>query len=294
MSPAPGAFYAVFSGDFGELPPAAPVLAYNAGAGSLAAGNAFIKITWITTEGESNASAEATVAVGGSSGAVTITQPTVPTNGATVIGWRVYSSGTTGTEKLNTAANSTTQAQVPLATEEGVLVGFPIATTAVQVLIYGTGAVVPTFDESGIQAPMPLIAANSTAVYDFRVPNSGSQWKVQKTVDYMRPDGTQETAGIVIAKMDCIQPLYPGLSAVVAVGTYFVMNGYLWKATVSGTTAATFIGFSAFNKIYGTNTIDGGVTWTSFAKACLVRVVFGNVSVTAATPVAQSYELFES
>src|SRR5258707_3274178 len=104
---APGGYYEVFQGDFGVLggPLANPV--YNAGAGSLAMGTAFVKITWITAQGESLPSAEGTIAVSAGSGAVTVTKPTTPANGAAVIGWRVYSAGVTNTQLLNVPANFT-------------------------------------------------------------------------------------------------------------------------------------------------------------------------------------------
>jgi hypothetical protein len=71
------------------------------------------------------------------------------------------------------------------------------------------------------------------------------------------------------------------------------MNGYLFQATTSGTTATTFIGFSAFNLTKGATTPDGSVVWTSFGKATLVRARFANVSTTAATPNDQQYDFWE-
>ena len=265
----------------------APTVAYNAGAGSLAMGSAFVKLTWITKEGESLPSVEGTVVISASTGAATVTIPTAP---AGVIGFRVYSAGTTALEELNTSALSTTQVQQNFVTNQGTLLGFPIADTTVQILIYGTGAAVPVVDNSGIQPALPSVAANSTAIYDFVVPNTGSQWKVQKVVDFSRPDGTQETAGISIGQVDCISPVYPGTATVVATGAFTVLNGYLFKATVGGTTAATFIGFSKFNTTKGATTTDGTVTWTSFGKAALLRAVFSNASGSPATPVSQTYD----
>jgi hypothetical protein len=142
-----------------------------------------------------------------------------------------------------------------------------------------------------------LVPAESTSDYVMIVANTGSQWKTQKSVGYARPNGTTETAGIVIDGVDCIQPVYPGVSTVVTAGfspaSYMELNGYLFQATVSGTTAANFIGFSAFNLTKGALTIDGGVTWMSLGKAAIVRIRFANVSITAATPVAQEYDVFE-
>lgn len=291
-SNAPGAFAHFPASVFGVAVPGLinGNLAYNAGAGSLAMGTAFAKLTWITKEGESLPSAEAQVTISAATGAFTITIPTAP---AGVIGFRVYSAGTTGAEELNTSALSTTQAQQNFVTNQGTLSGFPIADTTVQVLIYGTGAAVPVVDHSGILPALPSIAANTTAIYDFVVPNTGSQWKVQKVVDFSRPDGTQETTGISIGQVDCIAPVYPGVNTVVATGAFTVLNGYLFEATTGGTTAATFIGFSKFNLTKGATTTDGSVTWTSLGKAVLLRAVFSNSTTGALTPVAQTYDFLQ-
>jgi hypothetical protein len=151
---------------------------------------------------------------------------------------------------------------------------------------------------AGIQNPLPLVPAGSTADFVAIVANTGSQWKVQKSVKFARPNGTTETAGIVIDGIDCIAPVYPGTATVVAASfnptSYIVLNGYLFGATTGGTTAATFIGFSKFNTVKGATTTDGTVVWTSFGKAAIVRIRFANVSIAAATPVAQEYDLWEA
>jgi hypothetical protein len=291
----PGAYYEVMQTDFGQLGGAAPSLAYNAGAGSLASGTARCAISWITAQGESQVSTEATVSISANSGAFTITQPTVPTNGAPVIGWRVYSSsGGAGTPLLNTASSSTTQAQSNIVTTQGTLLCFPIATTSVQVLIYGTGQGEPTYDQSGIQSPLPSVAANTSVDYYFRVPNSGSLWRTQKDPAYARPLGIPDPAGISMGNVDILMPLYPGTSASVSAGTYMVMNGYLYLCTVAGTTASTFIGGSAFNQTKGATTTDGTVTWTSYGKTALVRARISNSSGSGAIPAAQEYDFFAS
>jgi len=147
---------------------------------------------------------------------------------------------------------------------------------------------------NGAQDTLPSIAANSTFDYFLKIDNAGSQWKVQKTVNYMRHDGPTETTGIVFGGMDCISPLYPGTSTVVAINTYVVLNGWLFKATTGGTTAVKFIGFPNFNTVKGATTTDGTVVWTSFGKAVLVRIRYANVSVSPATPVAAIIALFQS
>jgi hypothetical protein len=297
----PKAFYEVFGTDFGATAPAAPSLAYNAGAGSLAESTAAVKITWITKNGESLPSAEATASIAAATGAVTVTQPTVPTNGATVIGWRVYSGNGSGSEALNAASNSTTQAQSSFTVSNGsggttTITGFPIATTAVQVLIYGAGAAVPVVDRSGIQNALPSVSANDSFDYVLVVGNQGSLWRQQSAVDYIRPDGTSETVGVSIGGVDVINPLYPGTSTDVNAGvtpaSYCVLNGYLYQCTTSGETAATFIGAGAFNQSRGATTTDGSVVWTSLGKASIIRIRFLNSTGSAAVPAAQEYDFF--
>lgn len=287
------AYFEVLQTDFGQIGGVAPVLAYNAGAGSLAMTTARAAITWITAQGESLPSAEATVSIAAGSGAFTITQPTVPTNGAVVIGWRVYSSsGGAGSALLNVAANSTTQVQSNLVTTQGTLLGFPVATTAVQVLIYGAGQAEPVFDQGGIQLAFPSVPANTSVDYFFRVPNSGTLWRTQKDPQFMRPQGIPDPAGIGLGQVDVVAPLYPGTSQSVLVGAYMVMNGYLFTASVAGTTASTFIGGPAFNLAKNSTTTDGTVTWVSLGKAILIRLRLNNASASPAIPIAQEYDFF--
>jgi hypothetical protein len=290
---APSSYAEVLQSDFGQLGGAAPALAYNAGSGSLAMSTARAAITWITALGESQISAEATVSIAAGSGAFTITQPTVPTNGAPVIAWRVYSSsGGAGTELLNVAAPSTTQVQQNFTTTQGVLLAFPVATTAVQVLIYGAGQAIPSFDQSGIQPPLPSVPANSTVDYYIRIPNSGGFWKSQKQVNFMRPQFAAESAGITIGNVDCTPLLYPGANTSVSLGVYMVMANTLYLCTTAGTTGNPFIGGAAFNQAKGATTTDGTVTWTSYGKQTLIRMHISNSSGSAAIPVAQEYDFF--
>jgi hypothetical protein len=302
----PGAFYQILASDFGELPPGVPALTVRTASGTITSTTSNIQLTWITAEGVSLPSTSTGILVNSADGGVSIVQPTVPTNGATVIGWQVYSQGSTGAPKLNTAG--IVPAPQNFVTTSGTVVGFPVNTTTLFQNSFGTGAGVPTFDQSGIQPPLPSITAadltaSGTADYDFIVPNSGSQWKVYKPVDYIRPQGVAETAGVSLAgNLDCIAPLYPGATpgtstytqVGVAEGTYMVMNGTLFIATsVAQTTAATFIGGAAFAVAKGTVVTDGTVTWLSLGKAVIVRAHFINNSNAAQTPVAQEYDLFE-
>lgn len=300
----PSAYYAVFTGDFGASVPAAPALTYHASSGSLATSTAFVKVTWITAEGVSLPSAEASVSVPAATGAVTVAQPTVPTNGATVIGWQIFSSATTATEKENTASTSSTPSPSNIVTNQGTVVGYPVATTSVLLQVYGTGAAVPIIDQSGIQPALPSVGANSTADYYFIIPNSGSQWKNYKPVYTFRPDSIVETSGISLSlPLDCVSPLYPGATpnsstytqVSVAPNTYMVMNGNLFISTQSGSqnTAATFIGSAAFAVSKGTSVTDGSVTWLCLGKATLVRARFSNATGSAAIPAAMEYDLYE-
>jgi hypothetical protein len=291
---APGAYYEVKQTDFGALGGAAPSLAYNAGAGSLASSTARAAISWITAQGESTVSTEATVTISASSGAFTITQPTVPTNNGTVIGWRVYSSsGAAGSALLNTAPTSTTQVQSNIVTTQGTLLAFPIATTSVQVLIYGTGQAEPAFNNSGIQQPLPSVGANTTSDYYIIVPNAGSMFGTQPSTNWMRPQGIPDGTGITATMIGYQMPLYPGTSASVSVGAYMILNSYLFVCTTAGTTASTFIGFSAFTTTRLGTTTDGTVTWTCLSKAGLINLRFSNASGSAAAPVAQEMDFFQ-
>lgn len=280
--------------DFGQVGGVAPGLTAGS-AGSLATTTGRVAITWITASGESLPSAEATVAVTGATGSISVAQPTVPTNGAVVIGWRVYSSsGAAGSPLLQTAANSTTQVQQNFTTTQGTLLGFPVATTTVVILIYGTGQAEPASDNSGNQIALPTVGANTSVDYYFEIPNSGGQWRTQKDPQFMRPQGLADPAGISLGQADVVAPLYPGTSQSVAANAYMVMNSTLYICTVAGTTAATFIGGAAFNQAKGATTTDGTVTWSSEGKAILIRVRITNSSGSGAAALAQEYDFFAS
>lgn len=301
ISSHPGAYAEILSTDFGVggSGGTAPALTPSASGGSLATTTARVAVAWITASGLTQVSLEATAAVTGPTGSVSVVKPTTPTVGANaqpILGWTIFSSsGGAGTPLLNVAG--TNPASVPFVTTHGTIQGFALTTTPVVIQIYGTGQAEPTTDQSGNQDVLPTIAANTTVDYYFRIPNTGSQWKVQKSVEWMRPQGVAEPGGTLVGPMDCISPLYPGTGQVVtasqATPVYFVMNGFLFKAITSGTTAATFIGFSNFNtNRYGTTT-DGTVVWMCFGREVLVRCHFGNNSASPVTPVAQEYDLFE-
>lgn len=318
VSNAPGAFYLIYAADFGVAVPAVSTLASQAtGSIQVTTADLFVEITWVTNDGESAAGAEATIALNSATAyGVIVTRPALPTgvpSGQAVIGWRIYSAYATGAEELNTATGT-----------------IPAATTHTTILVVGSGAAAPAFNGTGIQQPLPAITTNSSALYYAVVPNTGSQWKQQKSVDFMRNDsvnvpatvssggsaqhGEGDPSGIVLNHLDYVQPIYPGAAAPVYVSgseppqytpsatytqftitavTYFVMNGYLFVSTTTGQSATSFIGWAAFNTTKGTTTTDGSIVWTCLGKAGLVRFSFANVSGSTQTPAAQSYALFQ-
>lgn len=92
--------------DSGLQPPVAPSISCSNSGGSLATGTIFVKVGLeipagpvANTNGMSATSAEASCSVTGPSGSVTVTAPSLAINPFAC--YSVYSSGTTGTEKLN-------------------------------------------------------------------------------------------------------------------------------------------------------------------------------------------------
>jgi len=265
-------FFAIAPTDFGQSAPTGFVngnLAYNAGAGSLAMGTAFVKVTWVTALGETVASSEASVSVAAGSGAVTVTQPTVPTTGQAVTGWNVYSAGTTNTELLTNVT--------PV----------PIGTTTYQITAYGAGGAPPALNTSGLQVPMPSVAANNHADVSWAVP---STFSVFKDVQFMRPNASADPTGISEVSMDCIAPLWAASTAFAA-GAFIVINSVLFMCTTAGTTGSTV---PTFKNVKGATTTDGSAVWTSQGPKKVLRVRFINASGSAAIPVNQEYDIFQA
>lgn len=77
--------------------PAAPSLSASTTGGTLVTGTVFVKLTLVDPAGETAASAEASIAVTGPTGSVTVTSP--PATGDAT-GYRIYASTTTGLEQL--------------------------------------------------------------------------------------------------------------------------------------------------------------------------------------------------
>ena len=102
----PSAFYIIGASDFG-VPIAAKTTLVSAAVTTASisptTANFFVETTWITAQGEGAVSAEVSIALNSATKyTVTVTQPTEPTTGGqTILGWRIYSSYSTGTEKLN-------------------------------------------------------------------------------------------------------------------------------------------------------------------------------------------------
>lgn len=307
-SNAPGAFYQILTSDFGEPIPGAPTLTVRTASGTITSTTSNVQLTWITAEGVSLPSTSTGILVNSADGGVSIVQPTVPTTGSPVIGWQIFSQGSTGAPLLNSAATGTVPAPQTFVTTQGSVVGFPVNTTTVFQNSLGTGAVVPAIDRSGIQPALPSVSAadtsaSGTADAFLIVPNSGSQWKTYKSVGYMKPSGVAETPGIsMVPNLDCLAPLYPGATpgastytqVAVTPGTYMQMNGNLFISTLAtNSTASTFVGGAAFNVAKGATVVDGSVTWLCLGKAQVVRAHFINNGSNAQTPVQQEMDIFQ-
>jgi len=300
----PAAYYPIASTDWGVLAPGATGTAFangnltNVGSGgSLANGSFFAKITWVTAIGESTASAEGTVTVtGGPSGSVTIALGSVgaqntgaQANAQPILGWRIYTSSTTGTEVANEAAASLSVTLSSLTTQRGgTLLYIPIATTSATVKVLGAGAALPAVNTSGIQlAPLPAVSSNATSDLLVKVPatfytNKATQWKI--------PNETASAAGTALVQADCVAPIWPQ-SASASAGDLIVINGILFQCTTAGTTGSSAPNFAA-STLYGTVT-DNTATWTNLGRWRAVRLRFMNLSGSAAQPTAQEYDLFQ-
>ena len=213
---------------------------------------------------------------------------------ANAIGWRVYSGSGSTNELLNVAANSTTQAQQNFATTQGTLAGFPIATTAVQVLIYGAGAAVPTTNKSGIQPSLPSVGAATTADIYLIVSRS---FRVDREVLYIRPSGIADPAGIALEQIDCIGPIWKASTAIttyqgssVAQSSFLVLSGVLFACTTAGTTASTV---PTFNYAINGTTTDGTAVWTCIGYRALLRMRWSNATAGALQPAAQEYDFYQ-
>lgn len=292
--------------DWGVLAPGGTGTAFssskltnNGSGGSLANSTGAFQITFVTANGETAASVEATVSVtGGGSGSVTVSISGLTGNGgtqanaATILGWNVYSGSGSGNEQRNvTSAGLNNQALSTVVLPNGTsLTYIPIATTSVQVNVYGTGAVPPTANLSGIQQPLPQIAANSSADVFLTVKRT---FQVQKEVNWIRPASSADAAGLAPALMDCVAPLWASGTSFSA-GAFILVNRTVFIATVGGTSAGSIPAGLTTRPAKYTTVTDNGVTWMSLGEASIVRARFVNMTGSAGAPIAQEYDLFQA
>lgn len=299
------AYYPVARQDWGVLAPGATGTAFGNGnltnvgsGGSLANGSFFAKITWVTANGETIPSAEGTVTVtGGPSGSVTIalgstgsTNTGAQLNAAPIIGWNIYTSATTGTEILNSAAASLSvtlsSATFPNGTTQTYI---PIATTSATVKVLGAGVAMPVVNLSGVQAPLPAITTNVTADTFVKVP---VPFNIASPTLYGRPNAVADAAGIGVYSVDCIAPLWAASTAFNA-GDFIVVGNQLFFCSVAGTTgtAPNVPNFAGTAK-YGTVT-DNTATWTNIGRWHLLRVRISNLSGSTAQPTANEFDFWQ-
>lgn len=300
-------FFNIAASDFGVLAPGTTGTAFSAGAnlaasasgGSLATTTGAFKISWVTAYGESLPSVEATVAVTGATGSVTVSLASVGStntgtqlNAAPIIGWNVYSGSGAGNEQKNTGTNA--DLSVATLTSEvlpdgSTLTFIPIATTSVVVKVYGNGAVPPVVNNSGLQLAMPAVGAATTADLDIKVPFG---FKPQMYTAMKRPAVTSDTAGETPDAIDCLAPSWAA-SAAFAAGAFIVVGSKIFQCTVAGTTgtAPNVPNFAGVAK-YGTIT-DNTATWKSYGSGRIVRLRFGNNTAAAVQPTANEYDLFQ-
>ncbi len=296
------------STDFGVLPPGTTGTAFSAGAnltasasgGSLATTTGAFKLTWVTANGESLPSVEATVSVTGATGSVTVALASVGStntgaqaNAAAIIGWRIYSGSGSGNELANEAAASLSVTLSTLVLPNGTtLLYIPIATTSAVVKVYGAGAAVPTVNTSGIQQPTPNIGANNSADQNLVVRRS---FRPDRMVSWTRPRSSADAGGLLVSLMDCVAPLWPASTAVSAGATpnYIIVNSTVFICTTAGTTASSIPAGLGTRPTKGTTVTDNSAVWTSLGEAALVRVRWSNTTGSAGQPIAQEYDLVQ-
>jgi hypothetical protein len=298
----------VRSTDWGVLPPGATGTAFSAGAnltnvgsgGSLANGNTFFKITWVTANGESLPSVEASVTVtGGPSGSVTVALASVGSTNAgaqalaaPIIGWNIYSSTTTGTELLNKDANSLSVTLSSQVLPNGTVMTFiPIATTSAAVKIVGNGAAPPTHNSTGVQLPLPNIGANNSSDLFLVV---GRHFRPQKEVNWIRPSSSADAGGLLVSLMDCVAPLWASGTSMTADTSYIIVNSTVFVCVVSGTSAGSIPAGLTTRPAKGSTVVDNAATWLSLGEAALVRIRFSNTTGSAGQPIAQEYDVFQA
>jgi len=266
--------------------------------GSLANGNFFCKITWVTALGETTPSAEATVTVtGGPSGSVTVALGSTGSlntgaqaNAAPIIGWRIYTGSVTNTELANEAAASLSVALSTITTKRGSTLSYiPIATTSATVKVLGAGAALPVVNTSGVQDALPAITTNATADVNVRVP---VLFNTSRITLYTRPNAVADASGISLDAVDCVAPLWPQSTSVTQGSSYVVINNTLWQCVVSGTTGSTVPNFAGTTTL-GATLADNTATWQNLGRGHLLVLRFANLSGSTAQPTANEYDFWQ-
>jgi hypothetical protein len=298
------AYYPVARQDWGVLAPGTTGAAFSAGSnlsasasgGSLATTTGAFKITFITAIGESLPSVEATVAVTGATGSVTVSLASLTLNvGAQlnaqpIIGWKIYSGSGSGNELANEAAASLSVTLSTLITQRGATLTYiPIATTSAVVKVYGAGAAPPVVNTSGIQSALPAITTNSTSDLQIKVPVPFNA--EGRTTNYSRPNASADAAGISLQAVDCVAPLWAQSTAFSA-GAFIVVGNILFQATTGGTTGSSFPSTLLASAQYGTVT-DGSVVWTNLGRWHVLTLRFANLSGSTAQPTANEYDFWQ-
>jgi hypothetical protein len=308
------AYYPVARQDWGLLAPGTTGTAFSAGAnlaasasgGSLPTSTGAFKVTWVTNNGESLPSVEATVSVTGATGSVTVSLATMnqnngsgsgvtsQTNAAAIIGWNVYSGNGSGNELRNaTSAGLTGQALSTLTLPSGATLTYiPIAVTSVIVQLYGAGAAPPVFNGSGVQQSLPNLAGSGTTDIQIKVP---VPFNIARPLLWARPNAVADAGGISLDAVDVVAPLWPQSTVIsaaqVAAGFFIVIGNQLFQAIVAGTTAASVPNFAASAK-FGTVT-DNTVTWLNVGRWHLITMRWSNASATPGQPVANEFDFWQ-
>lgn len=306
------AYYPVARQDWGVLPPGTIGTAFTAGGnltnvgsgGSLATSTGAFQITFVTAQGETTPSAEATVSVtGGPSGSVTVSITNQTLNTATqstaapIIGWNVYSGNGSGNELLNaTAAGLNNQALSTMTTPAGnVITYIPIAVTSVTVTVYGAGRALPAINNSGVQLPLPSIGAATTSDLFIKVP---VPFNIARPTTYERPNAVADPAGVALEQCDVVAPLWPVNTAIsaaqVKAGYFIVIGNQCFQAIVAGTTGTTAGAVPNFASVAKWGTIvDNGVTWLNVGRWHLLVMRWSNSTAGALQPQANEYNFYQ-
>lgn len=298
--------YVISSTDFGVLPPGATGTAFSAGAnltasasgGTLPTSTAAFKLTWVTANGESNGSVEATVAVTGATGSVTVALASVGSrntgtqaNAAPILGWNIYSGNGAGNELLNSAAASLSVALSTLTLPNGTqLTYIPIATTSAIVKLYGTGQAPPVHNSTGIQSPLPNITANNSTDQFLVVARN---FRPDRMVAWTRPRSSADAGGLLVSLMDCVVPTWASGATMTADASYIIVNSTAFVCIVTGTSAGSIPTGLTTRPAKGTTVVDNAATWLCLGEAALVRLRWSNTTGSAGQPIAQEYDLVQ-